>query len=55
VWDITAAEPAGWRPTLMSSTGFTRAAARSALMKLRACLMPSMYRKMFSVLGSCTM
>jgi hypothetical protein len=50
-----AREPTGWRPTLISSTGLTRAAARSALTKRRASLMPSTYRKMLSVRESDTM
>ena len=42
VCDIAALEPAGCLPTFTRITGFTRAAARIALIKLRASRMPSM-------------
>ncbi len=50
--DSTARDTSGWRPALISSTGLTRAAPRSALMKRRASRTPSTYRKMLSVRGS---
>ena len=41
VWETAAFEPCSWRPDFMITTGLVRAAARSALMKRRASLMPS--------------
>jgi hypothetical protein len=42
VCDTAAREPAGWRPTFITITGLTRAAARSAETKRRALRTPSM-------------
>ena len=44
--------PACLRPALSTTTGLAMAAARSALMKLRAFLMPSRYTTMLCVCGS---
>ena len=52
VCDMAALEPAGWRPTLTRITGLMRAAARMALMKLRALRIPSMYIRMLWVCWS---
>src|SRR5450759_4716059 len=44
--------PAGLRPALSTTTGLALAAARSALMKRRALVMPSRYTTMLWVLAS---
>ena len=52
VWKARLPRASSERPAFITTTGLTRAAARSALMKRRACCTPSMYSTMPSVTGS---
>ena len=52
VWKAMSVGPRLWRPVFITTTGFTRAAARNALMKRRAPSTPSRYSMMLSVPGS---
>ena len=52
VWNARLASISAARPAFMTTTGFTLAAARSALMKRRASATSSMYSMMLSVAPS---